>query len=199
MPKNTDDKQTTTRQLSGFFRESRKAFSHQYTATGLPSVLIAQNVLETCVEQGMVSVHDGLATIRDRVAFAECLLKAEEYYQKREDQKIHEKMTSLERNTHWKAAAAVSLVAGTITGVAFAMASPFITAWLQPTVDEMFKRKAPQQAEQKYQPPVQNVQITNNNGNTYYIIKNDNIYHVAARKRSHKPTTMHQSTPPSHG
>jgi hypothetical protein len=50
-------------------------------------------------------------------------------------------MESLERNTDWKAAAAISLGAGMVTGLVFAMAGPFFSSWLQPTADELFGRK----------------------------------------------------------
>lgn len=129
-----------------FLKESRKIFSERFHNTGMPSVLIAQNRLETQVDKNQISPGNALITIRDAAAFSDLLFEEETAYKQRQDQKIDKRMAALEQNTNRKSALIISLSAGLITGLAFAVASPFISAFLQPTADEVVKRV-------KQQPP----------------------------------------------
>ncbi len=140
MSKRQQNNHAYNRQLALFYQESRRAFGEQYKVTRKPSVLIAQNMIEDAVEKGTVSVTEATAFFRNPADFANLLLEAETEYQNSEDQKIHDRMFNLERNTDWKAAAAVSLGAGMVTGLVFAVVSPFVSTWLQPTADALFKR-----------------------------------------------------------
>jgi hypothetical protein len=177
--------------LAAFFEEARESFGQRYAETGMPSTLVAQYTLEKQVKSRLVDVREGLATLRDKVAFDKYLLKIEKDYQKREDQKIHARMAHLEHNTDWKAAAVVSVGAGLVTGLVFALASPFITAWLQPTADELFKRKPPQQSLVQPAPTNQNIQIINNYGDTFCVEKQGDTYQVTPKKGVRKQKATH--------
>lgn len=124
-----------------FLKETRKAFQRRYEETHMASVLIAQIMLEGYVERKEMSEEDALKLIHNGVAFADFLLKAEDLFQKSEHQKLHGRMSALERNTDWKPTSVISLATGTITGIVFTLASPFVSTLLQPTADELFGRK----------------------------------------------------------
>ncbi len=98
MPNSTKNK----KQFSAFLMETRETFQRRFDATQMPSVLIAQTILEGYVDQGKLEINDALAIIRDSNTFAEFLLTAENLYQASENQKLHGRMSALEQNTDWK-------------------------------------------------------------------------------------------------
>jgi hypothetical protein len=149
-----------------FLQESRSMFNGMYQETKQPYILMARNILEELVDQGMVTAQEAISTLHSPADFSALLLKAEQKYKDQEDQIIHAKMASLERNTDWKAAAAVSLSAGMVTGLVFAVVGPFLSSWLQPTADELFKRQPAARTTALPQP-----QIVQNIGN-------ENVYNI---------------------
>ena len=166
MPERQQKSQAERRQLSEFWKESRRAFGELYRVSGKPSVLIAQNALENAVEQEQSSAAQARALLRNPDEFGRILMLAESDYQSRKEEKRHEMLVSLERKADWKVAAAISLGAGMITGVIFAVAGPFVGTWLQPTADELFKRPTP--AQTVVQPRPQAAQSVTNNVYNFY-------------------------------
>jgi hypothetical protein len=73
MPKGKQNNRKSGRLISQFFRESQQIFSQQYANTGLPSVLLAQNMLETFVQQGTIEVQTAIGILHDSSAFSEFL------------------------------------------------------------------------------------------------------------------------------
>jgi hypothetical protein len=147
---------------------SASVFREQYRATRAESVLIAQYEFEERVRVGSTSLEDARGILTSPSKFAAILFKAETIYRNKEEQKIHARLSNLERNTHWVPTAGISLGAGMVTGLVFAFASPFITTWLQPTADQLFKREMVA-AQSHVNPQSSPTNITNN----FYVANND--------------------------
>lgn len=173
---------TEEQQQAEFLTESRQKFGEQYRTTGMPSVLIAQYMMEYAVlhtdkdAPTHLSAADALHSLRDPNSFAKTLLMSETEYQKREDQKLHARMSKLERGTHW--------LIGLGMGAAFLIAGPFVSTWLQPTANEIFKPKPTSQSEVKYQPSAPEIEITNITNNTYNITEQEKPAPTAPRHPS---------------
>ena len=165
-------------ELLQLLRYSADRFNKEYRNSENDSVFFARFGLEELLRTGKMSSAEFKGTLDDPTKFNSALLAADKTQKEKEQQRIHTRLSTLERNTHWKAAATISLATGLVTGLVFAFTGPFFNAWLQPTADELFKRKPPQQIEAKHQPSAPIIHITNN----YYIIE-QNIVRPAAKPK----------------
>jgi hypothetical protein len=150
---------------------SAKKFAEEYGKAQKDYVLHARQTLEQLLNTGDMSPKEFKGVLDDRVKFDGILFAAETRYKAREDQIIQERLAKLERNTHWKMAAAVSLGTGVVIGSVFAVAGPFFTAWLQPTADELFKRTPTTEQNSTALQPLTVENTTTNNVYNFYASK----------------------------
>jgi hypothetical protein len=159
-------------------------FHAEYATSNSLSVLVAHQDLLSLFYAGEISPDELKETIHD-AKFQAILSAAEASFQKRKDQKIEAGIAKLDKNTHWKIAAAVSLGTGMVTGLVFAVAGPFFSSLLQPTVDELFKRHPAAQAPAQTQPITY---TTTNNVYNYYPPDSKPASSQEAKTQENKPT-----------